>query len=117
METVMKTNFIGTALIALLSLNFVTPAFAADQSDVKECRRILTQETNIQMDRYRLRFEKEDGVRNRVLTFTAIPHSSKFGESRFEVKCQFDREQVVALYQNQTTLFAKNSQVKTKPAG
>ncbi len=111
------THFIKATIAGLVLLSASAQAHAVTQSDVKECRTVLSAQTDINMDNYRLRFEKEQGVRKRVLTFTVIPHSKKRGETRFEVSCAFNSKEVVAIYQDQTTLYAKNTRALTKPTG
>jgi hypothetical protein len=101
--------FAKTVLLsAMASAAFIaTPAMAASNKDVQTCRTAFAEKGEINMNDYRLRYERQDGQRTKVIHFTAIPHEG--GES-LEVSCTLRRTKVLALNSGEGKVkrFAKN---------
>jgi hypothetical protein len=47
---------------------------AASNGDVEKCRAAFSEQGEMNMDDYRLRFERQDGQRTKTIHFKAIPH-------------------------------------------
>ncbi len=99
-KTAFVTAFAASAFIAL-------PAMAASNGDVEKCRTAFTQEGQLNMDDYRLRFERQDGQRTKVIHFKAIPHD---GGEALEVTCTMRRTKVLSVNagNGEVTLMTKN---------
>jgi len=100
------TKTIATALLMVITFAS-TPALAGTQDDVAACRAAMDRQSNIDMDDYRLRFEKQKGFRVRTVHIKAIPLKKSYGKT-FTFTCELNRDQVTALNTNTATLFAKN---------
>ena len=59
--------------LATSALFISAPASAGIQDDVQSCRAAMTSQSNIDMNTYRLRFEKKKGYRTRTIQLKAIP--------------------------------------------
>jgi len=71
-----------------------TPVFAASQSDVTACRAAIIEKTPNLLEGYRLRFKDENGYKNRVMSFEAIPNKPSAGE-RFKLTCKLNQKNIV----------------------
>lgn len=87
------TKTLTTLLIASFTLA-ATPAFAASQTDVSACRAATVKQSPGLLDGYRLRFKKEKGYQNRVISFEAIPNKASAGE-RFKLTCRLNHKRTV----------------------
>lgn len=102
-----------TLVTAAIAAAMITPlsASAANQSDVQTCRQVMTEQTNIDMSKYRLRLEKQKGYANMVLHMRAIPNKWGSELSSFRFTCSFAKNDVVAIRQDGRTLYAKGQTV------
>lgn len=104
-QTLAKTALLSC--IATVALT-ATPAMATSNGDVKKCRTAMTAQGDLNMEEYRLRFERQEGQRTKTLHFKAIPHNG--GETK-NVTCTLKRSKVLALntsVKGKTALLAKN---------
>jgi hypothetical protein len=99
-KTAIISAFAATAFIA-------TPAMAASNGDVEKCRAAFSEQGEMNMDDYRLRFERQDGQRTKTIHFKAIPHD---GGEALDVTCTLRRTKVLSVNagNGEVTLMAKN---------
>ena len=102
-----KLNVTTIATLTALSLFAAMPAHAAtSQEDVQTCRVAMTEQGDVNMDAYRLRFEYVKGnSQGRTVQLKAIPNTKK--GSAFRVRCELNKNQVVALNTTSRVRFAK----------
>lgn len=86
-KTILLSAMASAALIA-------TPAMAASNKDVQTCRTAFVEKGELNMDDYRLRYERQDGQRTKTIHFSAIPHD---GGETLNVSCTIRRTKVLAL--------------------
>lgn len=82
------------ALSVLGLAGLALPATAGTQDDIEDCRAALTEQGTLNMDEYRLSFEKKKGNSNRVLTLEAIPNA---GGEKYVVTCTFKKNKIEAV--------------------
>lgn len=111
-----RTFKAAAILSAVMTVSLATPAVAASQNDVKQCRTAMTTQSNINMTDYRLRFVSETGHRTRVMTLKAIPFKAarKNGTSAFDFTCTLSRNSVIAVNRIGSTQFAKSNTYEIK---
>lgn len=97
-----KTLSIAT-VITLLTFSAMPASAATSQEDVQACRIAMTSQSNIDMNDYRLRFERSKGYRVRTVYLKAI---SKSGGESFQFECHMKRETVTALKTDNTVMLA-----------
>ena len=71
------------------------------QNDIQSCRAAMTASSHINMQDYRLRFERSEGIRVETLFIKAIPRKS--GQA-FHFTCILNRDHVVAVNPTRKTL-------------
>lgn len=86
-KTAFVSAFAASAFIA-------SPAMAASNGDVEKCRTAFAEQGEMNMDDYRLRFERQDGQRTKTIHFKAIPHD---GGEALEVTCTMRRTKVLSV--------------------
>lgn len=86
-------RLLSTVTIAAIALT-ATAASASTQDDIEACRVALAGNDTLNIDDYRLSFEKKKGNSNRVLTLKAIPNS---GGEKYIVTCSFKKNQIDAV--------------------
>ena len=89
----MKGVFPTALLIAGLAL---TPAaFAGTQDNISSCRAALTEQGQLNMDDYRLRFQSKKGSSKVTLNLLAIPTSAD--AEKVKVTCVVKRGKVLSV--------------------
>ncbi len=82
-------------IIGLAGTILMAPAaLAATQGDVVACRAAMTTQSPDVLEGFRLRFKKERGFQNRVISFEAIPNKPSAGP-RFNVTCYLNQKNIV----------------------
>lgn len=97
-----KTLTLCGATTALLFT--VLPAHAGTIEDMKTCRILL--ESKVDLNHYRLEFERKDGVTSSKPRILFIKAVGKHGRKSMQISCQLDKNYVVALRTDQSVLYA-----------
>lgn len=79
---------IGAGLFAAM------PASATSNGDVEKCRAALTEQSEKDMSKYRLSYDREEGNRTKTIYFTAV---SLEGGENLNVTCTIKRSKVLAV--------------------
>ena len=81
-------TLVGAGLFAAL------PAYATSNGDVEKCREALTEQSEKDMSKYRLSYDREEGNRTKTIYFTAV---SIDGDEDLSVTCTIKRSKVLAV--------------------